>query len=876
MRTDKKSMDYNFFYLLLVCFVTCPSWGQVQQQKSMQQSDYELWGTLRFEQISENGNWVSFGMDYTSVADTLFIKNVRTNKGYSYTGATDPGQFLSEDFFVFKKEQNLLTIQLENGKEFIIPKVTSYKYAAKQKLLITLEGENSNTLVLRKGNKMLMEITDVLEYQLNDAQDRICLSTQNNGVGTVEVINLTNRLERKRIQSATDQTFKAFKWQPASTTFVFYGESTSSVVSVYFYKGDSGELSVLHSSDSCFPKGKAITAHPNVNLYVSTDGEKVFFGITNSTPKDTTKYSKGVAIWNAADKLHNPIRKQMAQVSYKMHTAAWFPKVAIVREIGTDDQPRIVFNGNQEYALTADPSAYAPFYKLIGDVDYYLLHLKTGTKELLFKKQSGYENDINFSPDGRYISYYKKGDWWMYDLEHRATINCTKGMDATWDNRVTEPGYELRVWGQAGWSKDGKYALFYDSHDLWKVSPDGLSRERLTNGKALNRKYRLDAISLLPKTFSNHELKRQNRYDLTTDLVLQLVDLNTGNTGYCMLTPERKIRAIVEEAYSINGLKKAAKSTKVLYKKERFDCPPALYVTDLKGNHQKLIYQSNAHYKKFQQGTSKLIEYTDSRGNALKGVLCYPAGYEAGKQYPMVVYIYEKLSQRLHHYVNPSLLNGIGFNISNLTGKGYAVLLPDIIYEKGNSGISATDCVVAATTKVISMGVADATKIGLIGHSFGGYETNFIITQTPIFATAISGAGVSDTVGHYFTYNTEYNSIDGWRYENQQYRMGFPFFDNKDAYYRNSPLHNAAAITTPLLTWAGALDQNVQPRQAATFYAALRRLNKDHIMLVYPEEGHIFNKPQNQLDLTNKIEDWLDYYLKGISKPEWMKSDRDH
>jgi dipeptidyl aminopeptidase/acylaminoacyl peptidase len=105
--------------------------------------------------------------------------------------------------------------------------------------------------------------------------------------------------------------------------------------------------------------------------------------------------------------------------------------------------------------------------------------------------------------------------------------------------------------------------------------------------------------------------------------------------------------------------------------------------------------------------------------------------------------------------------------------------------------------------------------------------------------------------------------------------MGFSFFENREAYYRNSPLVNARSITTPLLTWAGVLDQNVQPRQAATFYAALRRLQKEHVMLVYPNDGHIFFNPKNQIDLTYKIQDWLGHYLKGEVKAQWMKADRE-
>ena len=79
-----------------------------------------------------------------------------------------------------------------------------------------------------------------------------------------------------------------------------------------------------------------------------------------------------------------------------------------------------------------------------------------------------------------------------------------------------------------------------------------------------------------------------------------------------------------------------------------------------------------------------------------------------------------------------------------------------LIFSIADSVVSAADCVTAGATKVIQMGVADEKRIGLFGHSFGGYETNFILTQTNLFSTAISGNGVSDVVAHYFNYNNDF------------------------------------------------------------------------------------------------------------------------
>ena len=270
---------------------------------------------------------------------------------------------------------------------------------------------------------------------------------------------------------------------------------------------------------------------------------------------------------------------------------------------------------------------------------------------------------------------------------------------------------------------------------------------------------------------------------------------------------------------------------------------------------------------------NEMIQYTNRNNDLLNGILYYPMGYEKGVKYPLVVFIYESWPRYRHQFIAPSLYNGIGFNISNFVLQGYAVLLPDIVYEKGKTGKSALDCVSAAVKKIIALGVADEKKIGLVGQSFGGYETNYIITQTDLFATAVSGAAVFDVVQHYFTLNREHNTMDGWRYENQQYRIGSSFFENQSLYDENSPLKHANSINIPVLSWSGKLDINVSSQQAETFYAAMRRLKKEHVMLVYENEGHIFENPENQADLTLKTEAWLAHYLKDAPKELWMKPD---
>jgi dipeptidyl aminopeptidase/acylaminoacyl peptidase len=237
----------------------------------------------------------------------------------------------------------------------------------------------------------------------------------------------------------------------------------------------------------------------------------------------------------------------------------------------------------------------------------------------------------------------------------------------------------------------------------------------------------------------------------------------------------------------------------------------------------------------------------------------------------MIVYIYEKQTAIRHRYVNPTLLNGSILNASIFASQGYFVLYPDIVYTVGSPGFSATDCVTAATRAAMAMAPIDKNKIGLIGHSFGGYETNFIVTQTDLFAAAIAGSSLSDFISGYLSVNWDTKNTNSWRYEFQQMRMGKTLFENYEGFQRNSPINFVSNVITPLLTYTGTEDTNVNPYQTMEFYLALRRLKKEHVMLLYPKENHTMQGRENQIDLTNKISEWFGYYLKEEKKPQWFE-----
>ncbi len=451
--------------------------------------------------------------------------------------------------------------------------------------------------------------------------------------------------------------------------------------------------------------------------------------------------------------------------------------------------------------------------------------------------------------------------------------NLTQKVATNWDNRNDKAAVQFMVYGNPGWSSDRKTVILYDAHDIWLVAIDGSNCIRVTKGREKNIVFRIAQLEYNGISQVNYDGRAATTFNLSQDILLEAQNTENWSTGYFIYNSKWGEKPLVYGASKIDEICKS-KNNLYIYQSQNFDNPPRLEFKKKNDTTRKILFESNKQQAAYSFGKSELMYYNNSKGKKLKGALFYPADYNPTQHYPMVVYIYETMSKNLHHYVNPSFLNSEGFNVTNYILNGYFVLLPDIIYEMGNPGISAVDCVTAAVTAVVDKGFVNKNKIGLYGHSFGGYETNFIISQTHIFSAAVSGAGISDIISFYF--NISKNAVfqsDMWRFENQQWRMGKSLYDDKEGYFRNSPIMHAENVKTPLLLWAGKNDKIVPWNQSATYYLALRKLGVKNRMLLYPNEEHTLENIDNQADLTNRMMAWFNHLLKGESATEWISKE---
>ena len=870
----KRLMAYRYFsfWFCRICFLLCfPLMGKAQSKRALTAADYHLWSTLRARTISDKGQWASYLLQYESKKDTLFIKSTTSGKTHAFPRGI-AGQFNGEQWFGCKMHDTLALQNLVTGELHYTPKVTHFAFTANRRYLLQFlkqSGDNSQLVIKDMKNRTVERIAGISSWKLDATGNALLFCSDSVKKYTVGMLHLGNTIVKHTIVSDSSIGFQNLSWRGKIIAFMQAGITNAKL---FYY--DTGEKKLFvfdteHRED--FPKEMQIAVRNN-QIMLSKDGERLFFEVEeNAVKPETTKTT--VQIWNAADKLLYPNKHLFGTPAQRQKLAVWWPKSNRFMQITNRKLPEGVLNGDFTYAISYDPLAYEPQSNYDGKRDLYITELLTGKTKLMLEKQSGDVFTLLMSPQGKYVSYTKDKNWWVYDIARQTHTNITKNLPVSFFNERHDKPSDAMAYGNPGWTTNDQSILLYDEFDIWEVSPDGFTRVRLTHGREKGISFRIKPINPEHESINEPHDLRTGEFDLDNQWILEANEKSTGSSGYYLWNKREGEKALVWEAKKTNQFIKAAYSDAFLYVEQSYECAPRLlFKPDFKTAASEVI-QSNMQQQHYYWGKAEQIHYTVNE-KKLSGVLIYPAHFQIGKHYPMLVSIYQRQFQYFHDYINPSIFEEGGFNISNFSTQGYFVLLPDIVFDVGEVGKSATSCVLAATDAVLAKGLVDPKKIGLIGHSFGGYATGFIITQTDRFATAVAGAAWTDLVSTYLYIGGNYLKPDFWRSEYDQLRIGKSLFEDTDSYLRNSSVLHAAKVKTPLLSWTGAEDRHVNYYQSIEYYLALRRLGKTHTMLIYPEEGHALLKEQYQIDLTKRIQEWFGHYLKNEPLMPWMEAAR--
>src|SRR5690606_938144 len=347
------------------------------------------------------------------------------------------------------------------------------------------------------------------------------------------------------------------------------------------------------------------------------------------------------------------------------------------------------------------------------------------------------------------------------------------------------------------------------------------------------------------------------------DILLTFSNENGSKNGLAVIQGGRLIELYKDSV----KLSKVVRSEKfVSFTTEKSNRPPLLKVMDIQKKSLKEVYQSNKMHLIDTAAKSEYISWTNTDGCKRGVIVRFPTKYDPAKKYPTIFNVYERKYPEQHNYQSEYDLSAGGFTNSLYTNDEYFVVEPDIYYELGKPGFSALQCVMEVLEELEKRYPIDVDRLGIFGHSFGGYETNFIITQTNRFKAAVSGSGVADLTSWYLTVDWNSRKPSMWRLENFQFRMNSSLFENYQGYLDNSPVYHSKNIETPLLLWAGQKDYNVDWQQSVTMYLAMKRQRKKAELLLYPNESHVITNPLHKKDLNIKVKNWFDYYLKQERK----------
>ena len=491
--------------------------------------------------------------------------------------------------------------------------------------------------------------------------------------------------------------------------------------------------------------------------------------------------------------------------------------------------------------------------------DFYLVDQQTGeTVRFLEKQRFG----ATLSPNGKFVVWFDGVDWLLKESGSGTVRNLTEGIDVPFADEENDRPMPSGSYGVAGWTDNDEAVLIYDKYDIWQFDTSSGSTLSITGGVGRDemRIFRIHDLNPDEPTFASEER-----------LLLSMVHDWDKNYGFYDARVGRSgVSRVLEDEKRFDIVSLAEESDAILFTQQTYTEYPNLWVASDR-RFRNPVRVSELHLDltdQFAWGRAELVEWLNMDGRTVQGVLIYPGNYEPGVRYPVFIYYYERFSQRLYDFNTP--VTNHRPNIAQYTSDGYAVFLPDIWFDVPIPGYSATKNLVPGVQKLVEMGVADADAIGLHGHSWSGYLTAHVVTQTDIFAAAVAGAPVSNMTSAYGGIRWETGLARQFQYEQTQSRLGVSLWENPNPYIENSPLFFADRINTPLLIQHGDADGAVPWYQSIELYLAMRRLGKESVFLQYYDEPHHLGKLANRLDYAIKMKEYMDHYLKGTPAPAWI------
>lgn len=653
--------------------------------------------------------------------------------------------------------------------------------------------------------------------------------------------------------------------QRANTLIAYTDLTTESLAGVLGNGGNGGPsrngvFVYDPAADPSFPADHVLSELGTLDW--SRDGSKIFVGIKEQREEvEEDDDRANIEVWHWADERLQSVQKVRASADQRFTYAAvvHVPNGSFVR-LSDEDMPRVQPTRDGRFAIGRRDAPYRMQLEEPGNrQDIVRITTATGSQVTLVED---IRYSMGVSHDGRWHAYSKDGTLFLQSFLTGETSDLAARAGVSFASDETGRPGETTTYGIAGWSRDNTALLVNGKYDVWMFPLAGGEPVNLTAGIGDRDDIRFRVIQL-------DRDEDEPGIDTSGPILLSAYGEWTKKSGYWTVTPGREPRPLLWEDRSIGQVRKAEDADRVIFTSQTFEEYPDWWVSDTRFRNPRKVTDANPQQAEYAWGSRVLVDYTDQRGNELQATLTLPAGYEAGQRYPMLVYFYERMSQRHYEYSFPAYDDRP--HMSTYASDGYLVLMPDIVYDVGKPGSSALDDVTSAVRKVIELGYADPDRIGAQGHSWGGYESSFIVTQTDMFAATVTGAPLTNLES---MHNILYKQSGGGNAPLIQWgqgRMGTVPWRDPEGYASQSPVRFVENISTPFMILHGTADGAVDWNQGLEFYVAARRAGKKVILLSYPDEPHHLRRKENQIDFQIRMKQYFDHYLKGEPAPHWLE-----
>ena len=878
------------------------------QEKVLQLEDYSKWKRIVSTEISPDAMWFTYGLRPNGGDDTLYVKrtNSATEKFEFQIAHANAPTFSNDSKWVAylispsKKEAEKLkkskkkvfkTAELRNlvtGDSIQFDRASAIEFSENGNYFAISVEKTQNDKSKHKGQDLIlvdlatmttMNFGNVSDYAFNKTSSLLAYTVDaadmvGNGLYLYDLKN--NKLrnldsDRKKYSSLIWDDALVLKkdWKDRGTQVaVIKGKEVDTLqqrVNTLVVVSDVHQDPIKFELDPSkiglsFPKDHVVSEKGN--LMFNDNGSFVLFGIKEQEQKKKvnkdTIPNLDVFHWN--DETINSVQRRRANRNRNFtYWASYQFKTNAFTQLNDDSMREMLVSRNSEYWIGRDPKPYINDVNWgVSPADLYRVNLKTGKRDKIVKLVN---RTLGYSPDGAYYAVQKDSAIHVVQLATNKLVNVSAVSGVQFMNLEHPYPHEKPPFGIAGWTRDGTSIILNHKYDLWSLKLDGSGAENITQGIGDKEETEFRYVNL-----NNDE----PFIDTDKPVMLRAYGEWTKQAGYYQLDLGKKPKKLVLDDFAFSNIEKAKNTDKLVFTRQSFVEFPDYHISDLSFKKPLRLTNANPQQAEYKWGSKVLVDYTNSKGEKLQGTLTLPPDYEEGKKYPMVVYFYEKMSNRHHRYYMPVYDDRP--HGSTYASNGYLFFQPDIVYDVGRPGTSSLDCITAATQKVIDLGYADPNRIGLQGHSWGGYQSSFILTQTEMFKCVVTGAPPTDLESFYNNIYGNTGTNHTGIMEIGQVRMGRDVtpWTHREIYQRENPMFHAQHIKVPFMILHGTADGAVDWTQGLEFYNAARRLGKEVIFLSYPGEPHHLRREANQKDFQTRMKQYFDHYLMDKAAPEWM------